>query len=105
MRVAHGMLAALPLTALMSATALGASIIGTVTGPDGKPFMGAFVAAENPQSRMTVNVLSDAQGRYHIDNLPAATYTVRVAAIGYKSEPRGSVALGRRREGLARLCA
>ncbi len=93
MRVAHGILAALPLTALMSATALGASIIGTVTGPDGKPFMGAFVAAENPQSRMTVNVLSDAQGRYHIDNLAGATYTVRVAAIGYASEPRGSVAL------------
>ena len=101
MRVARGLLAALPLTALMSATALGASLTGTVTGPDGKPFMGAFVAAENPQSRMTVNVLSDAQGRYHIDNLAGATYTVRVAAIGYASEPRGSVALAADAKALA----
>ena len=73
MRVAHEILVALPLAALMSAAAFGASIIGTLTGPDGKPFMGAFVAAENPQSRMTVNVLSDAYGHYHIDGLPAAT--------------------------------
>ena len=93
MRIAYEILAAMPLTALMSAAALGASITGTVTGPDGKPFMGAFVAAENPQSRMTVNVLSDAQGRYRITNLPGATYTVRIEAIGYTSEPRGSVAL------------
>ncbi len=93
MRIAHEILAALSLMALMSAAALGASITGTVTGPDGKPFMGAFVAAENPQSRMTVNVLSDAQGRYRITNLPDATYTVRIEAIGYTSEPRGSVAL------------
>src|SRR5260221_14261184 len=93
MPIAHEILAALPLTALMSAAALGASITGTVTGPDGKPFMGAFVAAENPQSRMTVNVLSDAQGRYRITNLLGATYMVRIKAIGYTSEPRGSVAL------------
>jgi virginiamycin B lyase len=93
MRVAHETSAALVLSALMCASALGASIVGTVTGPDGKPFMGAFVAAENPQSRMTVNVISDARGRYHIDNLGSATYTVRTEAIGYTSEPRGSIAL------------
>jgi virginiamycin B lyase len=93
MRIAHEFLAAMSLTALMSAAALGASITGTVTGPDGKPFMGAFVAAENRQSRMTVNVLSDAQGRYRITNVPGASYMVRIEAIGYTSEPRGSVAL------------
>jgi virginiamycin B lyase len=93
MPLTREILAALPITALVSATALGASITGTLTGPDGKPVMGAFVAAENPQSRMTVNVLSDSQGRYRIDNLPGATYTVRIEAIGYASEPRGSIAL------------
>src|ERR1700753_3451052 len=93
MRVARGVLAALPLAAFMSGTALGGSIVGTVTGPDGKPFMGAFVAAENPKSRMTLNVLSDAQGRYHIDNLAGATYTVRGATIGDASEPRTNVSL------------
>src|SRR5579864_5454001 len=70
-----------------------ATITGTVKGPDGKPFMGAFAIAENTQNKMTVNVLSDAQGRYHIANLPAATYVVRIRAIGYKSDPRAGVQL------------
>src|SRR5262245_49123462 len=73
--------------------ALGATITGTVTGPDGKPFMGAFVVAENPQNKMTVSVLSSAQGRYHISNLPAATYTVKITAIGYTGIPRNDVRL------------
>jgi len=80
-------------TVSFAATALAGSITGSVTGPDGKPFMGAFVVAENPQTKMTVNVLSNAQGRYRIGNLPAATYTVRISAIGYKSEPRSDVRL------------
>src|SRR6185295_15056296 len=37
--------------------------------------------------------LSDAQGRYHINNLPAATYVIRTRAIGYKSDPRNGVQL------------
>ena len=40
----------LVLTVTLASTAMGATITGTVTGPDGKPFMGAFVVAENPQS-------------------------------------------------------
>jgi virginiamycin B lyase len=55
--------------------------------------MGAFVVAENTQNRMTVSVLSDAQGRYRIGSLPAAAYTVRISAIGYKSDPRTDVQL------------
>ena len=93
MRIAQEILAALPLTALMSAAALGASIIGTVTGPDGKPFMGAFVAAANTQNEITVTVLTDTKGDYHIRNLPAATYSVQVSSVGYKSDPRNGVAL------------
>ena len=53
------------LTVFLASTAFGATITGNVKGPDGKPFMGAFVAAENTQNKMTVTVLSDAQGRYH----------------------------------------
>src|SRR5215472_8891931 len=80
-------------TILLASTASAATITGSVQGPDGKPFMGAFVVAENPQTKMTVSVLSDTQGRYHINNLPGATYTVAINAIGYKSEPRAGVAL------------
>jgi virginiamycin B lyase len=69
------------------------TITGSVKGPDGAPFMGAFVIAENSQNKMTVSVLTDKQGHYHIANLPAATYTVRIGAIGYKSDPRVDVRL------------
>ncbi len=90
---ADKLLVSLTLTVSMASTALGATITGNVAGPDGKPFMGAFVVAENAQNKMTVSVLSDAQGRYRIGNLPDATYTVQITAIGYKSDPRTEVKL------------
>jgi hypothetical protein len=51
------------------------------------------VAAENTQNKMTVTVLTDAKGGYHINNLPAATYSVQVSSVGYKSDPHNGVAL------------
>src|SRR5215472_3072516 len=80
-------------TILLASTASAATITGSVQGPNGKPFMGAFVVAQNPQTKMSVSVLSDAQGRYHIANLPGASYTIAIDAIGYKSEPRAGIAL------------
>ena len=50
-----------------------ATITGTVTGPDGAPFRGAFVQARHAGLKMTVSVLSDNQGRYVVENLPAGT--------------------------------
>ena len=93
MHFANKALISLTLTALLSSAASAATITGSITGPDGKPFMGAFVVAENTQNKMTVSVLSNAQGRYHMGNLAPATYKVRISAIGYKSEPRGDVRL------------
>ena len=86
-------LVCLAMTAALAAPACAATITGTVNGPDGKPFMAAFVIAENTQNKVTVNVLSDAQGRYRIGNLPAATYAVRTRAIGYRSEAHAGVQL------------
>jgi virginiamycin B lyase len=93
MRLADGVLVSLTLTVALASSALAATIQGNVQGPDGKPFMGAFVVAENTQNKMTVSVLSDAQGRYRIGNLPAAAYRLRITAIGYKSDPRTDVRL------------
>src|SRR6266567_1191126 len=93
MRLADKVLVSLTLTVALASTAFGATITGSVQGPDGKPFMGAFVVAENTQSKMTVSVLSDQQGRYHIGNLAAATYMVQITAIGYGSDPRTDVRL------------
>ncbi len=50
MHFANKTLLSLTLSLLASA-ASAATVTGTVTGPDGKPFMGAFVVAENPQNQ------------------------------------------------------
>ena len=47
MDLAGRVLISLTLTIFLAATALAATITGNVQGPDGKPFMGAFVVAEN----------------------------------------------------------
>src|SRR3984893_15040463 len=88
MRLADKALASLTLTVSLASSAFAATIAGNVQGPDCGPFMGAFVVAANMQNKMTVSVLSDAQGRYRIGNLPAATYAAQITAIGYRSDPR-----------------
>src|SRR4051812_43889565 len=93
MRSANRVLISLVLTVPLASTAIAATITGDVKGPDGKPFMGAFVVAENTQNKMTITVLSDEQGRYHIENLPAATYSVQISSVGYKADPHNGVQL------------
>src|SRR3984893_1149662 len=87
---------ALGLVMFCAAFAFGASdaaISGVVKDPAGAPFRGAFVHAQNAQSKITVNVMSDNQGRYRIPNLPPGEYQIRVTATGYKSDPRTGVKL------------
>ncbi len=70
-----------------------ATISGTVTGPDRAPFRGAFVQARNAKTRITVSVLSDRDGRYVVENLPAGDYRLAVKAIGYKADAKTGIAL------------
>jgi len=70
-----------------------ATISGTVTGPDGAPLRAAFVQARNAKTKITVSVLSNAQGRYHVDNLPAGDYRLQIRASGYRADPKNGVTL------------
>jgi virginiamycin B lyase len=70
-----------------------ATIVGTVTGPDGKPFRGAFVQARNLKTKITVSVLSDNAGKYHVDNLPEGDYRLQMRAVGLKAEPKTGITL------------
>jgi virginiamycin B lyase len=70
-----------------------ATITGTVTGPDGAPMRGAFVQARHGKLKMTVSVLSDREGRYVVENLPAGEYRLQVRAIGTKSDPKSGINL------------
>ncbi len=89
----------LKLLALVSATVFlgsvskSATITGTVKGVDGAPFQGAFVQAQNTKTKITVNVLSNAQGLYRVDQLPAGEYRVTIRAVGYTSAPRTGLTL------------
>jgi virginiamycin B lyase len=70
-----------------------ATITGTVTGPDGKPFRAAFVQARNDAMKMTVSVLTDNQGRYMVERLPAGDYQLSIRATGFQADPKSGVKL------------
>lgn len=69
-----------------SSVAYSATIAGTVRGPDGAAFRGAFAVAQNAETGISVFVLSDSQGHYRIPNLPAGQYRLFIRAVGYKAD-------------------
>src|SRR6266851_6715234 len=81
------------LVLLVVSMTYGASVSGTVKGPDGRPFKGAFVVAQEMDSRIATNVLSDKEGHYRIENLPEGQYQLMVRAVGYRFEPRTGIHL------------
>ncbi len=58
------------LLGLFASASRASTITGTVKGPDGAAFQGAFVEAQNAKTKITVAVLSDTQGHYRIEDLP-----------------------------------
>ena len=93
MRSAATLAACIGLTVLLTPLCHAATISGTVKGPDGAPFEGAFVQAQNTKTKIVIDVLSDRDGRYRVEKLPTGSYELRIRAIGYKSEPRSGVNL------------
>src|SRR5215470_10522932 len=81
------------LIVLAVSTADAATITGTVKGPDGQAFRGAFVQARNAKTKITVNVLSDNQGRYRVENLAAGDYRLQIRAPGYQADTINAMAL------------
>jgi virginiamycin B lyase len=65
----------------------GGEISGIVKGENGSPFRAAFVRAQNVKTKMLMMVLTDNQGQYRTDNLPAGTYEVWATSTGYRSDP------------------
>src|SRR2546423_14006659 len=81
------------LLALAVSTADAATITGTVKGPDGQAFRGAFVQARNAKTKITVSVLSDNQGNYRVPDLGPGDYRVSIRAPGFSAAPRSDVKL------------
>src|SRR6202035_1532519 len=77
----------------LATLAQAATVTGSVKNSDGIPFRGAFVQAQNTSTRVFVSVLTDKDGRYRIENLPAGKYQVQVKAVGYRTDPHIDVNL------------
>src|SRR5579872_4958980 len=93
MKLASRFAGILMLVLCAGAHARAANVTGSVKSPDGTPFRGAFVQAQNSGTRVLVSVLTDKDGHYRIENLPAGKYQVQVRAVGFRSDPRTDVSV------------
>ncbi len=86
-------LASAAVIVLSTVAAQAGSISGSIAGPDGAPFKGAFIQARNAAMHMTVSVLSDKDGKYIAPDLPDGDYRLTIRAPGFKADPKGGVKL------------
>jgi virginiamycin B lyase len=77
----------------LAASCFSATVSGTLKGPDGEPVEGAFVQAQNTKTKISYFALSDHQGRYRVEKLPAGEYRVQIKATGFRADPKSGVAL------------
>jgi streptogramin lyase len=61
------------------------TVEGVVQDASGKPVTGAFVKLKNNERHLEFMVISQAQGRYSVSNLPAGQYVVQGVGGGYQS--------------------
>lgn len=64
---------------------------GAVKDAAGAPVSGAFVKMKNAERRLTFMVVTQAQGRYSVNSLPAGKYIVQGIGGDYQSEPSAPV--------------
>jgi Carboxypeptidase regulatory-like domain/Peptidase family M1 domain len=81
-------LLAIPLVIVHSA---GGRIEGKVTDPKGAVVVGATVTVTDPVTGQTFTAITDKQGHYKIEGLPAGVYSLVVAATGFSDWRRDDV--------------
>src|SRR6476469_8892725 len=71
-----------------------ATIVGTVTDPNGAPIPSASITAKNLDTGLTRTVSSGEDGGYRLEFLPIGNYTVEVtASSGFKKGFRDGIVL------------
>jgi virginiamycin B lyase len=63
------------------------SVQGVIKSASGQALPGAYVKLINPERRLTFMLVSQAQGRYTMNNLPPGDYTVQGIGNGFQSQP------------------
>src|SRR5579871_3221478 len=62
------------------------SVQGVVKSASGQALAGAYVKLINAERRLTFMVITQAQGRYSMNNLPPGNYTVQGIGNGFESQ-------------------
>src|SRR5215831_9960038 len=70
----------------VSAADFAGSVQGVVKSASGQALSGAYVKLINPERRLTFMVVSQAEGRYTMNNLPPGDYTVQGIGEGFQSK-------------------
>ncbi|HYK20923.1 MAG TPA: carboxypeptidase-like regulatory domain-containing protein, partial [Pyrinomonadaceae bacterium] len=76
---------------LLVTHAAGGTIEGKIIDPKGGAIPAATVTVTNQATKQDFTAVTDAQGRYKVEGLPAGSYTVRVSAKGFNEARREEV--------------
>jgi hypothetical protein len=76
---------------LFTAHAAGGRIEGKVTDPKGAIVVGAAVTVTDTNTNQNFTAVTDAQGRFKIEGLPAGTYSLTVSAEGFSEARRADL--------------
>jgi len=63
-----------------------AALQGRVVDPSGAVVPGTVVGVRDDSTGFAVSVLTDLKGHYHVEAIPAGTYTVTATASGFRTE-------------------
>src|SRR3954466_2525087 len=67
----------------LHAQVLYGSIVGSVTNGSGAALPGATVTIEQTETKLTRELITDANGVYHFTAVPSGTYTVSIKMTGF----------------------
>jgi hypothetical protein len=79
------------LVPFLIAHAAGGRIEGKITDPKGAAITGATVTVTNVATKQEFTAVTDNQGKYKVEGLPAGIYTVRVSSKGFNEGRRDEV--------------
>ena len=77
----------------LNAQAVSGTIVGTVIDPGGAAVTNAQVTIVLTGQQTTYNAVTNESGNFTEPDLPSGTYTVTVAAPGFKNETRENIAV------------